>query len=78
MNSTRRSVALYAILLCATILVGLATRAMPTAFPELIATYGGDVLWAAMVVWILALLRPAAAPHTRGLMALAFATSTAT
>lgn len=75
MKSTRRSVALHAILLCVTILAGLATRAMPMAFPELIAAYGGDVLWAAMVVWILALLRPAAAPHTRGLIALTFATS---
>lgn len=75
MNSTRRAVALYAILLCATILAGLATRAMPTAFPEVIAVYGGDLLWAAMVVWILALLRPAAEPHARGVMALIFATS---
>lgn len=75
MKSNRRSVALYAILLCGTILLGLATRALPTAFPELVAAYGGDVLWAAMVVWILALLRPAAAPRTLGLLALIVATS---
>lgn len=75
MTSTRRSVALYASLLCATILLGLATRAMPTAFPALIAAYGGDVLWAVMVVWILALMRPAAAPRMLGLLALTVATS---
>lgn len=60
-------------LLCATILLGLATRAMPMAFPELIARYGGDVLWAAMVVWMLALVRTAAAPRSLGLVALTIA-----
>lgn len=73
MASIRRPVALYATLLCATILLGIATRAMPMAFPELIARYGGDVLWAAMVVWILAPLRTAAAPRALGLMALTIA-----
>lgn len=75
MTSTRRSVATYAALLCATILLGLATRAKPAAFPALIATYGGDVLWAAMVVWLLAVLRPAATPRSIGLLAFSFATS---
>lgn len=75
MRSTPRAPAPYAILLCATILLGLATRAVPTAFPDLVAVYGGDVLWAAMVVWIVALLRPAAAPRTLGLTAFTFAAS---
>lgn len=75
MESSRRSVAIYAGLLGATILLGLATREMPTAFPELIATYGGDALWATMVVWMLALLRPTAAPISLGLIALTIATS---
>ena len=36
-------------LLVVTIVLGLATRRYPPAFPELIAWYGGDTLWAAMV-----------------------------
>lgn len=74
MVSSRRSVGLYATLLGATILLGLATRALPAVFPELIARYGGDTMWAAMVVWIGALLRPAVAPRTLGVAALAIAT----
>lgn len=73
MASIRRFVAPYAVLLGATILLGLATRSWPTAFPTPIARYGGDVLWAAMVVWILALLRPAATPRALGLLALSIA-----
>ncbi len=75
MASARRPVALYAALLSATILLGLATRSWPTAFPAPIAEYGGDVLWAAMVVWILALLRPSATSRLLGLLAFGFATT---
>jgi hypothetical protein len=73
MASMRRLVALYAGLLGATILLGLATRAWPSAFPTLVARYGGDTLWAAMLVWLLALLRPTSAARTRGLLALGIA-----
>ena len=48
-------------LLVVTIVLGIATRRYPAAFPELIAWYGGDTLWAAMVFWLTAVLRPAAA-----------------
>ena len=51
-----RSIPLYVALLCATVGAGLASRRYPAAFPEFIARYGGDTLWAAMVFWLLALL----------------------
>lgn len=50
----------YVGLLVATILLGLATRRFPQAFPQIIATYGGDTLWAMMVVWLFAIARPKA------------------
>jgi hypothetical protein len=50
----------YVGLLVATILLGLATRRFPQAFPQIIATYGGDTLWAVMVVWLFAIARPQA------------------
>ncbi len=55
MTASRRSLPAYAVLLIATVLLGLATRRYPTAFPDVIAAYGGDVLWAAMVFWLAAL-----------------------
>ena len=73
MASTRRLVAIYAALLGATLLLGLATRTWPAAFPAPVALYGGDTLWAAMLVWLLGLLRPSATPQARGLLALGFA-----
>ena len=55
----------YGALLVATVLLGLATRRFPDAFPATIARHGGDALWAAMVLWLGALLRREAT--TRGL-----------
>lgn len=49
-----------ACLLAVTIALGLATRRFPSRFPSVVATYGGDALWAAMVYWLLAFLRPSA------------------
>lgn len=51
---------LYAGLLGATIPLGLATRRFPELFPTVVATYGGDTLWAMMVVWMVAIARPTA------------------
>lgn len=55
-----------------TIALGLATRRFPQAFPALIAEYGGDVLWAMLAYWVLALLVPRASPVrlTAGAMAI--------
>ncbi len=46
-------------LLVSTIALGLATRRVPGAFPAFVAQYGGDTLWAAMMFWLVALIRPA-------------------
>ncbi len=38
--------------------MGLATRRRAEWFPQAVATYGGDVLWASMMYWLIAILRP--------------------
>lgn len=56
MPDTRPRPAYAALLLC-TVGLGLATRRVPEVFPPVVAEYGGDTLWAAMVFWLLALWR---------------------
>ena len=51
-----RSIPLYVALACGTIGAGLASRRHPAMFPEWIARYAGDALWAALVFWLLALI----------------------
>ncbi|MBI3789456.1 MAG: DUF2809 domain-containing protein [Gemmatimonadetes bacterium] len=63
----------YAVALVTTIALGLATRRFPGAFPSVVATYGGDTLWAAMVVWLLALAWPRATTARLATGALAIA-----
>lgn len=53
-----------------TIALGLGTRQFPSVFPPVVARYGGDVLWATMMFWLLALLYPAAPTHRLALSAL--------
>lgn len=48
------------VLSLATIGVGLATRRAPGIFPRFVVAYGGDVLWATLVYWLLTWARPAA------------------
>lgn len=62
---------MYAGLLVATVVLGLATRRYPAFFPEISRAYGGDTLWAMMIVWIGALLSPGMRTVTLGLSALA-------
>lgn len=69
-RSRRRSRLLLLGLLLATVALGLATCRFPGAFPQAVATYGGDALWAAMVFWGAALTRPAACTRTLALVAL--------
>lgn len=71
MPATGRPRAVYLGLLVATVALGLATRRYPSAFPEIVARYGGDALWAAMVLWLAALVRPAATTRRLALLALA-------
>lgn len=73
MESSRRPVVRYLGLFVATVLLGLATRRFPVAFPDVIARFGGDVLWAVMVFWLVALVRPGASTYRLALSALAIA-----
>ncbi len=57
-------------LTAATIALGLATRRIPAVFPVVVARYGGDALWATMVYWLVALVRPAASRRMLALIAL--------
>jgi hypothetical protein len=68
---SRRPAGLYLALLLVTIALGLATRRLPSAFPELIARFGGDALWATMMFWLAALVRRAAATKHLAFCALA-------
>lgn len=70
MQAVRRSRILYLGLAVVTVAVGLASRRYPSAFPGVVARYGGDALWAALVLWIVALLRPAATTARVALVAL--------
>jgi hypothetical protein len=49
---------LYAALLLGTVGLGLASRHYASALPGFIARYAGDVLWASMMVWLVAIVRP--------------------
>lgn len=60
-------------LLATTIALGLATRRFPGVFPEFVARYGGDTLWAAMVLWIVVLIRPRLTVPRAALLALGIA-----
>ena len=68
-----RSRLVTAALLLLTIALGLASRRYAAALPQLIAAYGGDALWAAMVFWIAAFIWPRA--KTRALAAVALGLS---
>ena len=68
-----RSRALVAALVVATIALGLASRRFGDALPALVAAYAGDALWAAMVLWLAALVAPGARTRTLAACALAIA-----
>jgi len=71
-NARRRSPYLSAFV--TTIALGLYTRSPRAPLPELIATYGGDTLWAAMVYWLLSWWRPRLPMPVRAAAALCMAT----
>jgi hypothetical protein len=50
----------YVALIILTVVVGLVLRRVPLGLPVLVVKYGGSMLWAAMVYWIFAAIRPAA------------------
>lgn len=73
MTSPPRPPAPYAALLATTVLLGLATRRFPSAFPAVVAQFAGDTLWAAMVFWLAALIRRSATTTHLALASIAIA-----
>jgi hypothetical protein len=71
--SATRSRLVTGALLLATIAAGLASRRYPAWQPAFAARYAGDTLWAAMVFWSLALIRPGARTGILGAAALGIA-----
>jgi hypothetical protein len=61
------------VILVVTIACGLASRRYGTMLPPFIARYAGDVLWATMVAWLMALLWPRVATSRLAVGALAIA-----
>lgn len=43
-----------------TVALGLASRQVPSRLPTFVALYAGDMLWATLMFWLVALVRPAA------------------
>jgi hypothetical protein len=64
-----RSLAVSATLIAATIAGGLALRLVPIGLPLAVTKYGGSLLWAAMVYWIVTAVRPRWAPARAALVA---------
>lgn len=56
LRTPKRSTTQTLLLPVGTVALGLAS--CPAVFPAFIALYAGDALWASMVFWLLALLRP--------------------
>ena len=50
----------YLALIILTIIAGLVLRRVPMGLPYVVVKFGGSMLWAAMVYWIIAAILPAA------------------
>jgi|HubBroStandDraft_1064217.scaffolds.fasta_scaffold250289_2 hypothetical protein len=53
-----RPIALSIVLMVATVIGGLTIRFIPLGLPALIVKYGGSMLWALMIYWIVSALLP--------------------
>lgn len=63
----------YVALIILTIVAGLVLRRVPLGLPVLLVKYGGSMLWAAMVYWIFAAIRPTASTESVAVNAALFA-----
>ena len=63
------------LLLLATVCAGLAIRFAPLGLPQFIVKYGGSMLWALMVYWIVSALLPTQRLLVVALLAAAIATA---
>jgi hypothetical protein len=62
-------------LIFVTVVAGLAIRFAPLGLPPFIVKYGGSMLWALMIYWIVSALLPSRRPIAVALVAGAFATA---
>jgi hypothetical protein len=53
-----RPIALSALLIIMTMAAGLNVRLAPLGLPNVLAKYGGSLLWALMIYWIVSFVRP--------------------
>jgi hypothetical protein len=72
-SSGGRGRAAYIALAILTIVAGLVLRRVPLGLPFVIVKYGGSMMWAAMIYWIFAAMRPAASSEGIALNASLFA-----
>jgi hypothetical protein len=70
-----RSVAISMAIIGATLVTGLAIRFVPLGLPHVIVKYGGSMLWAIVIYWIVSALLPSRSPRTAALLAAAIATA---
>jgi hypothetical protein len=63
------------LLLLSTVCAGLAVRFAPLGLPQFVVKYGGSMLWALMIYWIVSALLPAQRLLAAGLLAAAVATA---
>jgi hypothetical protein len=67
--------AVYLAIAAVTLVVGLVWRFVPMGMPPFLYKYGGSVLWAAMIYWLCALVRPTARPARLAVVAAVIATA---
>jgi len=70
-----RPIALSIGLVVATIAAGLAIRFAPLGLPVIIVKYGGSMLWALMIYWIVSTVLPSLRPAAAALVSGALATA---
>lgn len=63
----------YLALLILTIIAGLVLRRVPLGLPFVVVKFGGSMLWAMMIYWIFAAIRPAASSTGIAVNAILFA-----
>lgn len=66
---------LYLSISAVTMVVGIVWRFVPVGLPPFLYKYGGSVLWAAMIYWVLAAVAPRSRPARLALAAAAIATA---
>lgn len=68
----KRSRLLYLTLILITMIMGLSTRYASNLLPRVIVDYGGDLLWALMVFFMIGFLFPKVSTFKVGMLALGF------